>query len=52
MKVKRRDEWNSMLEDFIENPKQSVDHLAFGMNKEQRNRAKGLKGGKPVPTWV
>ena len=34
MKVKRREEWNSMLEDFIENPKQSVDHLAFGIENE------------------
>jgi len=41
-----------MLQDFIENPQQSVNHLAFGMNKEQRDKAKGLESGKPVPTWV
>jgi hypothetical protein len=52
IKVKRREEWNSMLEDFLDNPKQSVDHLAFGMNREQRDKARGLKGGKSLPTWV
>ena len=52
IKTRKREEWNSMLEDFIENPQQSVNHLAFGMNKEQRDKAKGLESGKPVPTWV
>ena len=52
VRERKREEWNSMLEDFLDNPKQSVNHLAFGMNKEQRDKAKGLESGKPVPTWV
>ena len=52
VRERKREEWNSMLEDFIDNPQQSVNHLAFGMNKEQRDKAKGLESGKPVPTWV
>ena len=41
-----------MLEDFIENPQSSANHLVFGMNKDQRQKARGLEGGKEVPTWV
>jgi len=52
VKVRKREEWNSLLEDFIENPESSANHLVLGMNKEQRNKARGLEGGKPVPTWV
>ena len=52
IKTRKREEWNSLLEDFINNPKSSVNHLAFGMNKEQRDKANGLESGKPVPTWV
>ena len=49
---KKRDEWNSILQDFIENPKSSANHIVFGMNKDQRDQARGKEGGKEVPTWV
>ena len=49
---RKRDEWDSMLEDFIDSPQRSANHIVFGMNKDQRNKAKGLDDGKPVPTWV
>ena len=52
MNTRKREEWNSLLEDFIENPQSSANHLVFGMNKEQRQKARGLEGGKEVPTWV
>ena len=50
--MKELDEWNSMLEDFIEHPQSSANHLVFGMNKDQRNEARGKDGGKSTPTWV
>jgi hypothetical protein len=49
---RKLEDWNSMLEDFIENPQSSANHLVFGMNKDQRDQARGLEGGKPVPTWI
>jgi hypothetical protein len=52
IKMKELDEWNSMLEDFIEHPQSSANHLVFGMNKDQRNEARGKDGGKSTPTWV
>jgi hypothetical protein len=52
IKTRKRDEWNSMLEDFIDNPHSSANHIVFGMNKDQRDKARGLENGKSVSTWV
>ena len=52
IKTRKRDEWNSLLEDFIDNPQSSANHLVFGMNKDQRDRARGLEDGKSISTWV
>jgi hypothetical protein len=50
--LRKRDEWHSMLEDFLENPHTSANHIAFGMDKDQRDKARGLETQKSVPTWV
>jgi hypothetical protein len=50
--LRKREEWNSMLEDFLTSPHRSADHLVLGMNKEQRDRANGLDDNNTVPTWV
>jgi hypothetical protein len=50
--TRKKEEWDSMLEDFIDNPQSSANHLVFGMNKEQRDQARGLEEGKSVSTWV
>ena len=52
IKARKRDEWNSMLEDFIDNPQSSANHLVFGMNKDQRDEARGKEDNKSLPTWV
>ena len=50
--LRKREEWNSMLQDFLENPQSSANHIVFGMNKDQRDKARGLDDGNPYPTWV
>ena len=52
IKLRKQEDWNSLLEDFLDNPHSSANHIAFGMNKEQRDKARGLDSGKSVPTWV
>ena len=48
---RKRDEWNDLLKSTIEDPQGSANHLVFGMNKEQREKARGnYKNG--VPTWI
>ena len=49
---RKRDEWNSMLEEFIEHPQSSANHLVFGMNKDQRQKALTNDNKNSVPTWV
>tara|TARA_R100001530_G_scaffold40695_3_gene31240 strand:- start:184 stop:792 length:609 start_codon:yes stop_codon:yes gene_type:complete len=50
--LRKRDEWNSMLQDFIDNPHSSANHLVFNMTPQQRDQANGKDTGKPLPTWV
>ncbi len=33
IKTRKREDWNSILEDFLENPQNSANHMIFGMNK-------------------
>jgi len=49
---RKLDDWNSLMDDMMDNPQSSANHLVFGMNKDQRDKARGLETGKPVPTWV
>ena len=52
IKLRKREEWNSMLDDFLTSPHRSADHLVLGMNKQQRDQANGLDDNNSVPTWV
>ena len=52
IKQRKRDEWKSMLDDFMDNPTASANHLVMNMTREQRDLARGKEGGKPTPTWI
>ena len=52
IKLRKREEWESVLEDFLTCPQRSANHLVLGMNKEQRDQANGLDGDSPVPNWI
>ena len=53
IKQRKREEWESLLADFLDNPHASADHMVLGMNKDQRDMANRLDNGKSsVPTWV
>ena len=51
IKERKRMEWNQMLEDFIDDPQSSANHMVLGMNYDQRQEAKG-NSKNSVPTWV
>ena len=41
------------MEEFLDNPTASANHMVLGMNKDQRDQANRLDNGKSsVPTWV
>jgi len=50
--IRRLEEFTSVLEDYLDRPQASANHLVFGMNKDQRDKARGLEDGKSLPTWV
>ena len=52
VKLRKQEEWNDMLADFLDNPTASANHLVFGMNVEQRQQARLNEDNKSVHTWV
>ena len=49
--TRKREEWNDILQGFIDDPQSSANHLVFGMTKEQRDKARNLDKNS-VPNWV
>jgi len=49
---RKREEWDSLMEEWIDDPQAACNHMVMGMNLNQRQQAKGKAGGKPLPTWV
>ena len=50
IKNRKREEWNAMLEEFLDDPQASANHLVLGMNLEQRRQAKS--NSPTVPNWT
>ena len=48
---RRLEEWNDLLRESIDHPQESANHLVFGMNKDQRQAARGVSQNG-VYTWV
>ena len=48
----KREEWNDMMEAWMDDPETAASHMVFGMSLDQRKRARGLKGKKSVHNWV
>ena len=52
VRYKRQQDWNDMMESWLDDPESAVNHLALGMDLDQRQKARGLSKGKSTPTWV
>ena len=52
IKLRKREEWNDMLEAWFDDPEAAANHLVMGMNLEQRKEARGKSTGKTTPTWT
>ena len=52
IKQRKRDEWNDILEQFIDDPQAMTNHLVLGLDVEQRKEARGKSGSKGSHTWV
>ena len=51
VKVRKQEDWNDMLETFLDDPQSATNHLVLGFSLDQRRQARG-KTKKTVPTWV
>ena len=51
IKERKRMEWNALLEEMLDDPQASANHMVLGMNLEQRQQAKG-NSKNSVPNWV
>jgi hypothetical protein len=52
VRYKRQQDWNDLMESWLDDPETAVNHLALGMDLDQRQKARGLSKGKSTPTWV
>ena len=50
--MRKRDDWQDMMEAFIDDPQSAVNHMAFGMDLNQRRQARTLNNKKILPTWI
>ena len=52
VKQRKRDDWKDIMDEWLDDPQAAASHMAFGMNLDQRQRARQLDGKKSVPTWI
>ena len=50
--LRKREEWDDILEGFLDDPQSSANHLVLGMDVNQRQQARGNTGKSSTPTWV
>jgi hypothetical protein len=51
IKERKREEWNDMLQAFLDDPQSETNHLVLGMSMDQKRQARGY-GQNSVPNWV
>ena len=49
--LRKKEEWDDILEQFLDDPQTSANHLVLGMDVKQRQQARGNSNGKSVPNW-
>lgn len=48
---RKREDWQDMLDTFLDDPQSATNHLVMGFNLTQRQQARG-KTNRSAPTWV
>ena len=49
--LRKREEWEDILQGFLDDPQSSANHLVLGMDVNQRQQARGNVNGNSVPHW-
>ena len=50
VKLRKQEDWQDMLDSWLDDPQSAANHMVFGMDLAQRQQARGLagKGGTPL----
>ena len=51
IQLRKKEEWDNMLAEFLDDPQASANHMVLGMNLEQRNEARGLEDNNQGYNW-
>ena len=51
IQMRKKEEWDNMLAEFLDDPQASANHMVLGMNLEQRNEARGLEDNTSGYNW-
>ena len=51
IQMRKKEEWDNMLAEFLDDPQASANHMVLGMNLEQRNEARGLYDDNQGYNW-
>ena len=52
MILQKHEDWNDMMEAWMDDPESAASHMVFNMPLHQRKQARGLKDNKSIHTWV
>jgi len=50
--LKKQEEWDDILQGFLDDPQSSANHLVLGMDVQQRQQARLKTSNKDAPNWV
>ena len=51
IRLRKSEEWNNMLEEFLDNPQASANHLVMGYDLDQRRECRGLDDYNDHYNW-
>ena len=50
--LQKRDDWNDMMDAWLEDPQSAANHLCFGMDLNTRRQARQESGKSQVSKWI
>jgi len=52
VKQRKQEDWQDILDTFLDDPKSATNHLVLGFSLDQRRQARGKTNTKGVTSWV
>lgn len=52
VKQRKREDWSDLMESWLDDPQAAATQMALGMNLQQRQQSRQLKGNSKVAKWV